>query len=608
MLMKSVWLAGLSVCLFLGVAAPVSAQSVKASVDRNPVMADETVQLIVETEDLSSSDAPDWQMLEENFELLGTTQSHQTSIVNMRTTKQTKWIATLAPKQAGTLIIPALTVGGHHTPPIRLTVTEPNHDGRSTDGREIFLEADVDTRVPLLHGQVLLTVRLISGISVQEGRLDEPDIEWGMMERVGKDVSFTTTRNGRQYQVTERRYVITPQKPGTQAIPPVQFSGKVPDEHRSGTLFDELFGNRRGLSHNPFHTSRTIHRRSPEIRLTVQNLPPDLKGRDWLPAQALSLAETWSADTDTLRMGDSLTRTVVIRAKGQRGEQLPELEVPDQANVKIYPDKAKTQTDFDGSWVVGSREEQHVLVPTQAGTVTLPAIHLPWWNVETSRWEEAGLPARTLTVLDSLQADLSDQGFASVDVPSGPRAGSAQHLTPSSTPAMIFPDEGQEAVIWRWIAGGALVMWLGTLTAWWQDRQRRKPSGRATSGDMAGKADSERKALQRVKSACLEQSAENTRTTLLQWASIKQGGRPCRSLGMVARILEQSVADPGEISAAIWHLDRRLYTGTKQPQDWDGRRFWEIIQPAMTAGSVKAPKPGAALPPLYLHGGVGEPS
>ncbi len=73
----------------------------------------------------------------------------------------------------------------------------------------------------------------------------------------------------------------------------------------------------------------------------------------------LTLTEIWSGDTDTLQIGDSPTRTIVMRATGQRGEQLPEVTVPPQPIVKIYPDKAKTQTDFDGKWVVGSREEKY---------------------------------------------------------------------------------------------------------------------------------------------------------------------------------------------------------------------------------------------------------
>ncbi|MCA9498848.1 MAG: BatD family protein, partial [Nitrospira sp.] len=222
---------------FMGLDIPVSAQSVRAYVDRNPVMADETFQLIVETDQTSSGESPEWQILDADFDVLGTTQSQQTSIVNMQTTSLVRWIATLAPKRTGTVTIPPIHVGAHQTGPIQLEVNEPDHTRAANESQDIFLEADVDSHVSYLQGQVLLTLRLVSAISVQEGRLDEPEMDWGIVERVGKDVSYESTRNGRRYHITERRYVITPQQSGRQVIPPILFSGTVQESRARGTLF-----------------------------------------------------------------------------------------------------------------------------------------------------------------------------------------------------------------------------------------------------------------------------------------------------------------------------------------------------------------------------------
>ena len=605
--MKWVLLMGFSLG-FIGLAIPVSAQSVKAYVDRNPVMADETFQLIVETDKASSRESPDWHVLDANFDVLGTSQSQQTSIINMRTTSLVRWVATLAPKRTGVLTIPPIRVGVHLSDPIQLTVNELTRASDTNDSRDIFLEAEVDSHAPHLQGQVLLTLRLVSAVSVQEGRLDEPEIDWGIVERAGKDVSYEATRNGRRYQITERRYVITPQKSGAHVIPPVLFSGMVQDGRTRGTLFEELFGNRPGrLGGDPFQTSRSIHKRSQKILLTVKDLPPDLNGRFWLPAKELTLTETWSADTDTLQMGDPLTRTVLIRAKGQRGEQLPELTLPTQAILKVYPDKAKTQTDFDGTWVLGSREEKYVMVPTQPGKVTLPAIHVPWWNIETARWEEARLPARPLMVLGTLQPASSSPVASSSHRPSdSPVSGDRQALESSTQQSMVPMSNSGEAVPWPWIAGGCLTMWLVTLGAWWRDWQRRKGPGKAMARKDEEKLETERKAIQGVKAACLEQSAEKTRAALLQWASVKQQGRPCRSLGTVAHILSQPVPDHSEITEAIWNLNRTLYTTSAGQQPWDGREFWETVKPAMTAKPQKTHKHEKVLPPLYFHGGKEE--
>ncbi len=581
-------------------------QSVKAYVDRNPVMVDETFRLVVEGEGVSSSGEPDLQMLEENFALLGTSHSQQMSIINGRTSSVTRWTTTLAPKRTGMLTIPAIRVGNHSTLPLSITVKESTQATGTDTQRDIFLEAEVDTHVPYVQGQVLLTLRLVSAVSLQEGKLDDPEIEWGMVERVGKDTSYETTRNGRRYQVTERRYAITPQKAGTQVIPPVLLSGSIPDERSGGSTLDQFFGNRRrNRSGGPFtsffQTLRPIHILSPKVSLTVKDVPSNLQGKVWLPAKEFMIRESWSKDTAKIQTGEPLTRTVVMVAKGVRGEQLPELPTPNYGSIKNYPDKPIIKTNFDGTWVVGTREEKFALVPTQPGSVTIPGISIPWWSIERAQWETAQLPSRTLTVVGDMPPQSSrtraSEPLHLADTAESAEKGPIEISLNGSNQLPIAPGSNQ----WAWIAGGFMGVWVLTLLGWWWDRRRRS---QVNNEEMATKAqkivESERKAIQAVKAACLEQSAPRTREALIKWASIKQQGKPCLSLGTAARMLAEPVPHNTGLEEAIWNLDRTLYTTTEQ-QTWDGQRFWETIQPAITAKPQKVKSKDESLPELYLH-------
>ncbi len=590
----------------LGGTFSVWAQTVKAYVDRNPVMADETLRLVVEAEGVSSSNAPNLKKLEENFALLGTSHSQQMSIINGQTSSVTRWVTTLAPKQTGMLTIPAIQVGNRSSLPLTLTVKEPSQMTGVDSQRDIFLEAEVDSHVPYVQGQVLLTLRLVSAVSLQEGKLDDPEIEWGIVDRVGKDTSFETIREGRRYQVTERRYAITPQKAGAQNIPPVLLSGSIPDDRSGGSTLDQFFNNRRrnqggGPFTSLFQTTRPIHLHSPKVSLTVKDMPADTKGKMWLPAKEFTIKESWSGDTENIQMNEPLTRTVVMFAKGLRGEQLPELPAPDYGSVKTYPDKAQATTGFDGTWVVGTREEKYALVPTHPGSVTVPGIRIPWWNIEAARWETAGLPSRTLTVrgdLPTQSARVIDQQPSqfSQSVPSGEKRPVDVPLSTSGQSHMVSGSNQ-----WPWIAGGLLSMWVLTLVGWWWDRRRRRHFNEEESGARVQKAlESERKAIQAVKVACLEPSALKTREALMNWASIKQQGKSCLSLGTAARMLAEPVPHNTGLEEAIWNLDRTLYT-TPESHTWDGQRFWETIQPAMTAKPQKIKSKNESLPELYLH-------
>ena len=600
------WAVVIFVLSALSGVSSVWAQAVKAYVDRNPVMVDETFRLVVEAEGVSSSDAPNLQKLEENFALLGTSHSQQMSIVNMKTSSVTRWVTTLAPKRTGMLTIPAIQVGNHSSLPLSVTVKEASQMTGADSQRDIFLEAEVDSHVPYVQGQVLLTLRLVSAVSLQEGKLDDPEIEWGMVERVGKDASFETIRDGRRYQVTERRYAITPQKAGAQSIPPVLLSGSIPDERSGGSTLDQFFNNRRrsqngGPFTSLFQTTRPIHIRSPKVALTVKDVPADTNGKMWLPAKEFTIKERWSGDTENIQMHEPLTRTVVMFAKGLRGEQLPELPVPEYGSIKTYPDKAKATTGFDGTWVVGTREEKFALVPTQPGSVTVPAIRIPWWNIEQARWETAELPARTLMV----RGDVPTQAARVTDQPPSQFSepvqsdGTRQHDVPLTTsePSSLLAGTNS----WLGIVGGLLGLWVLTLVGWWWDRRRRSQFKDEESDSRAQRAlESERNAIQAVKAACQEQSAMKTRQALLKWASIKQEGKPCLSLGAAAQMLTAPVPDNTDVKEAIWNLDRTLYT-TQESHIWDGQRFWETIQPSMIAKPPKKKTNNASLPELYLH-------
>jgi hypothetical protein len=288
-------------------------------------------------------------------------------------------------------------------------------------------------------------------------------------------------------------------------------------------------------------------------------------------------------------------------AKGLRGEQLPELPVPDYGSVKTYPDKAQTNTEFDGKWVVGTREEKYALVPTQPGPVTVPGIRIPWWNIEKARWETAELPSRTLTVL----GDLPTQSARILQQQPDQFSNTAPPVE-NGTIEVSLDSSGLSPMVsgsnrWEWIAGGLMGVWLLTLVAWWWDRRRRRYQNNERVALRAEQArEPERKAIQAVKAACLEQSAAKTRKALMNWASIKQQGKPCLSLGTAARILAAPVQNNTGVEEAIWNLDRTLYTTTER-QPWDGQRFWETIQPGLTATHPKIKNKQDALPELYLH-------
>ena len=134
------------------------------------------------------------------------------------------------------------------------------------------------------------------------------------------------------------------------------------------------------------------------LTLTVQPRAAGYTGKDWLPSEELTLRETWSPEPPQWRVGEPVTRTISIDAKGLAASHLPEPGMAEPDNASIYPDQPVSENRTDGGWVYGHREQRMTIVPTAAGTLTLPAVNLNWWDTKAGQQRVATLPAREVRV------------------------------------------------------------------------------------------------------------------------------------------------------------------------------------------------------------------
>jgi len=127
------------VFLLTAFASGVSAQTVKAFVDRDTIHLGETVKFTIRWSGPNPGTSVNLGVLKEDFDVLGISQSNQIKIINGRTKITTEWITKLRPKHAGKLEIPSIQVGPHQTPPITLTVLPRPQPGQQGDNRDSFL-------------------------------------------------------------------------------------------------------------------------------------------------------------------------------------------------------------------------------------------------------------------------------------------------------------------------------------------------------------------------------------------------------------------------------------------------------------------------------------
>lgn len=379
MLKQRHWLLWL---LLLTCTAQAEVTSVTATIDKNPVMLDEAITLTVTAEGDAEREAFDSSVLLRDFVVGNTSVSSQTSVINFNTRRTTTWSTRLFPRKVGTMTIPAFTIEGQTSAPVKVKVI-PVQQGDNAPARDYYVSTAVNNDRVYLQQQLLYTVKLYLSSQIERGSLQAPELENAQIQQLGDDKQYTELVNGRRYQVVERNFAVLPQQSGNFTIRGPVFSGEVVAPNTN-----QRFGF--------FNRTQSIDRVGPEVDIEVKPIPASIDYH-WLPSEFVQLDEQWQSETFTV--GEPVTRTLTLTAVGVVEEQLPEIEQIYPPDFKLYPDQASSASAEKNDQLVVQRTESVAMIPTKAGSYIIPKVEVPWFNVATGKTEYATLPSRTVNVL-----------------------------------------------------------------------------------------------------------------------------------------------------------------------------------------------------------------
>ena len=333
----------LAICAML---SPVqaSAQQIETTVDRTELARGETLTYTIRVYDRRQGMQLDLTPLTEEFDVLGTRTSSQIRSVNGAVESWTDYIVTLFPLIEGDLTIPAIQVNESMTDPINVLVR--NEGPRSNQGNEeLFLELEANKESIYVQEQLLFAIRLYYTINgIRNPQFTELEIPDTVIQLIGSPNQYEKLIDGVRYGVYEKRYVIFPQRSGALEIPDILFRGEVTDGS-SNFVFRNL-------------NTRRVTAFTEGVSIEVLERPEVARDSEfWLPLRQLSLEESWEGPVDDLHIGDTLVRTISMRAEGLDGAVLPPLNelVVDRANV--YPEPSEIERMFVDGSIVGTRVE-----------------------------------------------------------------------------------------------------------------------------------------------------------------------------------------------------------------------------------------------------------
>ena len=538
--------------------------ALSVTVERQIIPMNETLRLTIT--DNSGEDPNDINLsaIEASFSIVNESSQSSFSMVNGRTESVRIRSLILAPRQLGSTLIPPLTLGKKTSKPIKITVIKVLPAASELNDQSVMIESSLDKSEVVVGGQLIYTYRVIYRVQLNNAEISQPSIADADITPL-QDKNYTRLINGINYNVTEKRYAIFFSQSGQKNIPSQSLTGLLSSNQRRNFSFD------------PFARGSEIRLESKPLALKVLAKPQAPSGLSigknttWLPAAKIEINEE-TTTSQTSRVGEPITRSISIMAQGLPSELLPTISLETPDGINHYPEKPElVNQEFIGG-IAGKRTDTIAMVPTKAGTFTLPAINLAWWNTQSQRLETASLAERTLTVLPT-EVSSEQSNTSKPIIPNN-----KNELKENNGGTLALNNSNQS--IWMPIALLAIAGWIITLLYLLLRPATTKPQAEATSKQIDNDADSLKVIGKQLKIACNNNDAANAKQQLQLWLSAYKNRHS------ISGQLPSEDASHLELHHAIAALDNHLFNQHTDSVSWDGAELKNAIQ-TLTALSYK---------------------
>ncbi|WP_322407256.1 BatD family protein [Idiomarina sp. PL1-037] len=547
---------------------------VTATVDRNPVTANESFVLTVTVDDDVANDSFSPSKLLKDFVVGRTSVSRQTSMINGKLSKQTRFTTVLIPQSAGDYKIPEISIGGASSDPISLQVLEPGNN-QDNEQKVAFLEAQVDNQQVYLQQPITYVARLFLAADLNKGNLIPPEAENADIQQIGRDEESTEMVNGRRYKVYQRVYQITPSKSGSLSITGARFDG-------------EVFTQGQRSIFSSFSNTQPVSTIAETIEVEVQAVPDNWQGH-WLPSELVSVSQSVSPEQDSYTVGEPFTVSYMLTAVGVKPEQLPDIQPEFPDTVRIYPDGDETDQFSRNGVIISQKTISFAIVPNQPGPLKIPALSIPWFNTKT------GSPASAKTEELNFSVAMGD-GMQSIPTPNDNAEAPATEEQPENSEKPASTEVKTQSAEWSiWVISllalalvislilNAYLLWhKGTIS------QSRVPSRKPEETPRNLNKD---KFWREFQLACRNNNAQEAKDSLLKWAN-RYFERSFNSLTELSQYLS--------IEASCSSLQQSLYHPGATPWQ-DGKVLYKEVRASIESRKNKATTKNV-LPNLYGSG------
>ena len=484
----SVFVLVLGIGLATAVAAFAQNSPITAVTDRTTLTTDETLVLTV---DVQGADAEPQLPYLDGFDVVATGSSTNLSIVNGAISRSNSYQYRLQPTSTGDLTIPAISivVDGvtYSTVPIAVQVTLGNGAAQpggglaqpapapsgdieppaELNGQDLYVEAAVDNPAPYQGETFTYIFRFYQAVNLyREPNYAPPSFSGFWSDGEPQQVDYTVEAANRTYRVSEVQTTLVPTA-----------AGQVTIDATTLTIPGSLFESSRTLQTYPV----TI-----DVQPWPQGAPADFKGA--VGKFALSA----KVDAAEAKVNEPVTLQVVLSGEGNlntAGDPIwtegPEWRVFEPTAVL---DVQKQNGKFSGQKVY-----ERLLIPTEAGELTIPPISYSYFDPETAVYHTLTTDPIVVTVAEGA-ASTAVIGSSAAATPIQPETNAdIRAIKPAPEKTAVAPLTQSPAYWLLWLLP------LGLVAGQWA--YKRRQTYWQANGDKTRRQQAAKKAAQALQSA-----------------------------------------------------------------------------------------------------------
>ena len=388
---------------------------VKAYVDKNKCSINDLINYKIELQDANSFGDVNIEQLSKEFSIIsGPSQQTSMQWINGSVTNSRIMSWSIAPKKAGRLTIPALTVyvGKKRFKTNQIIIQVIGSNNKPTD-INVFITAELDKEKAYLGEQITLTYKIYKKIDISIEPFEVPEFSGFWTEELYRpnQIKFKKVDlNGVRYQVgTLYKVALFPISGSEYVINPLAIKVQT-QKKRSRRNKDPFF--------NPFFDSfftetETKVLRSPERKIDVKNFPEPRPGS--FTGAVGSFKITTSIDRDSTYVNEAITFRVSVVGTGNLGLfTLPKFNFSDQ--IDQFPPKEDFEKNVFRDALSGTMSWEYILVPRISGKISIPPVAMTYFDPNIEKWKKISSGSTIIPVIKIKGRIFDNSGLSKKEV------------------------------------------------------------------------------------------------------------------------------------------------------------------------------------------------